>query len=116
MPRPTGLTVADGEEFSVGLFKVDRTDLLRRSKNTRPLHEKGNPATIRVLAADGNHPHRQGRDRARDGRYKTAARSSATRSTTVSLNGKELKPSNRHSTTSTSSNKRRSRDLSLAES
>jgi hypothetical protein len=43
----------DGEEFSVGLFKVDRSDLYGEVK-IEAFDEKGNPATIRVLAADGN--------------------------------------------------------------
>ena len=52
MPRPLVLSL-DGEEFSVGLFKVDRADLYGEVK-IEAFDEKGNPASIRVLAADGN--------------------------------------------------------------
>jgi hypothetical protein len=52
MPRPLVLSL-DGEVFSVGLFKVDRSDLYGEVK-IEAFDEKGNPATIRVLAADGN--------------------------------------------------------------
>ena len=52
MPRPLILSL-DGEEFSVGLFKVDRSALYGDVK-IEAFDEKGNPATIKVLAADGN--------------------------------------------------------------
>jgi hypothetical protein len=52
MPRPLVLSL-DGEEFSVGLFKVDRSDLYGEVK-IEAFDEKGNPAAIKVLAADGN--------------------------------------------------------------
>ena len=52
MPRPLVLSL-DGEEFSVGLFKVDRSDLYGEVK-IEAFDEKGNPAEIKVLAADGN--------------------------------------------------------------
>ena len=52
MPRPLILSL-DGEEFSVGLFKVDRSALYGEVK-IEAFDEKGNPATIKVLAADGN--------------------------------------------------------------
>src|SRR4051794_18232626 len=52
MPRPLVLSL-DGEEFSVGLFKVDRADLYGEVK-IEAFDEKGNPAAIKVLAADGN--------------------------------------------------------------
>jgi hypothetical protein len=52
MPRPLVLSL-DGEEFSVGLFKIDRSDLYGEVK-IEAFDEKGNPATIKVLAADGN--------------------------------------------------------------
>jgi hypothetical protein len=52
MPRPLILSL-DGEEFSVGLFKVDRSALYG-DVQIEAFDEKGNPATIKVLAADGN--------------------------------------------------------------
>ncbi len=52
MPRPLILSL-DGEEFSVSLGKVSRSNLYG-DVTVEAFDEKGNPATIKVLAADGN--------------------------------------------------------------
>lgn len=51
MARPLILSL-DGEEFSVGIKKIDR-DQLYGSVEVEAFDEKGNPATLMVLAADG---------------------------------------------------------------
>lgn len=51
MPRPL-VFVLDGEEFSVSIRKIDR-DQLYGSVEIEAFDEKGNPANLLVLAADG---------------------------------------------------------------
>jgi len=51
MARPLVLNL-DGEEFSVSIKKIDRDDLYG-SVEIEAFDEKGNPATLMVLAADG---------------------------------------------------------------
>ncbi len=51
MPRSLTLSL-DGEEFSVQLKKIDRNDLYG-SVEIEAFDEKGNPAQLLVLAADG---------------------------------------------------------------
>ncbi len=51
MARPLVLNL-DGEEFSVSIKKIDRDDLYG-SVEVEAFDEKGNPATLMVLAADG---------------------------------------------------------------
>lgn len=51
MARPLVLSL-DGEEFSVGIRKIDREQLYG-SVEVEAFDEKGNPATLMVLAADG---------------------------------------------------------------
>src|SRR5205814_9692038 len=51
MARPLILNL-DGEEFSVSIRKVDR-DQLYGSVEIEAFDEKGNPASLLVLAADG---------------------------------------------------------------
>ncbi len=52
MARPLVLSL-DGEEFSVGLVKIDRTQLYG-DVTVEAFDEHGHPATIKVLASDGN--------------------------------------------------------------
>ena len=51
MARPLVLNL-DGEEFSVSIKKIDRDDLYG-SVEVEAFDEKGNPASLMVLAADG---------------------------------------------------------------
>src|SRR4029077_15313011 len=51
MARPLVLNL-DGEEFSVSIKKIDRDDLYG-SVEIEAFDEKGNPASLLVLAADG---------------------------------------------------------------
>jgi hypothetical protein len=89
MPRPLVLSL-DGEEFSVGLFKVDRADLYGEVK-IEAFDEKGNPASIRVLAADGNTLIDKG-GTALEMVDKDGNTLERNQIQTVDLKGKELKP------------------------
>ena len=51
MARPLVLSL-DGREFSVSIKKIDR-DMLYGSMEIEAFDEKGNPAGLLVLAADG---------------------------------------------------------------
>jgi len=51
MPKPLVLSL-DGHEFSVVITKIDRTKLYGDIE-IEAFDEKGNPATLKVLAADG---------------------------------------------------------------
>ena len=89
MPRPLVLSL-DGEEFSVGLFKVDRSDLYGEVK-IEAFDEKGNPATVKVLAADGSTLIDKG-GTALEMVDKDGNSLDRDQIHTVSLKGKELKP------------------------